>query len=362
MQLVRTRRSRSRAATAAAIALALGMLALPAMAKQTINVGMVVAWPGYSFYALAQEKNLAPDYDIKVVNLEDPLAAQGMLASGKLDVLAGTLDYIPIAIEQNLPIVNVAYTNPSYGVDQIALAPGVETSQLTGHKIAAPEAYIGKLLMGVWLDKVGVAPSDVEWVNLNADEALGPMLSGDLAAAYMYEPWISKLTANLDGARSVANTSQPYFLKLGIFGDSIYMNSNFIRDHRQAALDMLRVRWKALQYWHDHTGEANAFIADFLQWPVADVESVIGTNGKYQDGGNYMLDFDQSARFCGVEDGEPPLGLKNGGFPDSVKLINKWWVKFGLVKKMHDPEAGIDCSLMGDLVKSGFSQHMEAGK
>ena len=39
--------------------------------------------------------------------------------------------------------------------------------------------------MGLFLDKNGILPGEVNWVNLNADEAVGPMMSGDLAAAYV---------------------------------------------------------------------------------------------------------------------------------------------------------------------------------
>ena len=45
-------------------------------------------------------------------------------------------------------------------------------------------------------EKNGIPVDDVEWVNLNADEAVGPMMSGDLSAAYMYEPWITNVVEN----------------------------------------------------------------------------------------------------------------------------------------------------------------------
>jgi NitT/TauT family transport system substrate-binding protein len=331
-------------------------------AKEKVKIGACVSWPGYSFYELVREKNMAPDYDIEVSIMEDPLGGHAMLAAGQLDIYACTLDYISFTIESDLPVTNVAYTNPSYGVDQITLAPGIEPQNLKGKKVSAPQAYIGQLLMGLWLDKHGITPKDVSWVNLNADEAVGPMLSGDISAAYMYEPWVSKLIASMPGCKSVANTSEPYFLEKGMFGDSIYMNKNFIKNRRKAALDMLRARWDAVGYWHDHTDETNKFFAKYLDWPVADVEAVMGTNGKYLLGGNYMFDFDESARFCGVLDGEPGLGQKHGGFLESVKTTNEWWVKLGVLKKVHDPAKGVDCSLMEDLLKEGYRQSFSARK
>ncbi len=333
-----------------------------AAAKEKIKVGACVSWPGYSFYELVRAKNMAPDYDIEVSIMEDPLGGHALLAAGQLDIYVCTLDYISFTIESDLPTVNVAYTNPSYGVDQIALAPGIKPENLKGKKVSAPQAYIGQLMMGFWLDKQGIAPKDVKWVNLNADEAVGPMLSGDISAAYMYEPWVSKLIASLPGTQSVANTSEPYFLERGMFGDAIYMNKNFIKNRRKAAIDMLRARWDAVGYWHEHTDEVNKYFAKYLDWPVEDVEAVMGTNGKFFLGGNYMFDFDESAKFCGVLEGAPGLGQKHGGFLETVKTTNEWWVKLGILKSVHDPAKGVDCSLMQDLVNENYRQAFKARK
>ncbi|HOV03517.1 MAG TPA: ABC transporter substrate-binding protein [Kaistiaceae bacterium] len=348
------------------LALALSLAASAALtsgavsAKETINVGICVSWPGYAMLEIAQEKNLIADYDLKITNFEDPLGGHAALAAGQIDVYGCTADYIPVAVASELNEVNVAYLNPSYGVDHVILAAGTTPADLKGKKVAAPQAYIGQLLMGLWLDREGIAPGDVTWVNLNADEAVGPMLSGDLAAAYMYEPWISKVLEAAPGAKSVVNTTDPDMLKTGIFMDSLFMNKDFIAKRRPAALAVLKAEWDARGYWHSNVEETNKLIADYLQWPVDDVASVIGTDGKSLEGGIYVFDFDESARTCGVLEGNPPFGLPNGSMPGSVALTNDWWVKLGLMTKKIDPAAGIDCSLMADLVAQGYRQSFSA--
>ena len=338
-----------------------GAAAIPSVqAKETINVGICVSWPGYAMLKVAQEKNLVPDYDMNITIFEDPLGGHSALAAGQIDVYGCTADYIPLTVDSGTDVVNVAFMNPSYGVDHIILAPDVKPEDLPGKKVSAPQAYIGHLLMGLWLDSQGITPDQVEWVNLNADEAVGPMLSGDLSAAYMYEPWISKVLEAMKGARSVVNTADPAMLKTGIFMDSLFMNKNFIAKNRKAAVAMLKARWDGLGYWHDHTEETNALIAEYLQWPLEDVGYVIGTNGKSFEGGIYMFDFDESARMCGVLDGEPPFGLANGSMSDVVTLTNDWWIKLGLMNNKIDAAKGIDCSLMGDLVASGYRQSFTA--
>jgi NitT/TauT family transport system substrate-binding protein len=73
-----------------------------------------------------------------------------------------------------------------------------------------------------------------------------------------------------------------------------------------------------------------------------------------------MYDFDESARVCGVLDGDPPFGLPNGSMADVVSLTNEWWIKLGLMNASHDASKGIDCSLMADLVNQGYRQSISA--
>ncbi|CUH65501.1 ABC transporter, substrate-binding protein, aliphatic sulfonates family [Thalassovita gelatinovora] len=344
---------------AAAAAIAAGGSA-GAAAADKINVGICVSWPGYAMLEVARQNDLIPDHDLKITIFEDPLGGHAALAAGQIDVYGCTAEYTPLVVDRGTDVVNVAFLNPSYGVDHVILSPEIETADLPGLKVAAPQAYIGHLLMGIWLDSEGISPDQVEWVNLNADEAVGPMMSGDLAAAYMYEPWISKVLEAKPGARSIVNTSDPDVLKTGIFMDSLYMNKNFIAENRDAALAVLKARWDGLGYWSTHVAETNKAMAKFLQWPEEDIGFVIGTNGKSFEGGIYMLDFDESARLCGVLEGDGPFGMANGSMVDSIALTNEWWIKLGLMDKKIDAAAGIDCSLMGDLAASGYRQELIA--
>lgn len=329
-------------------------------AAEKVNVGICVSWPGYAMLKVAEEAGIAPDLEFNFTIFEDPIGGHLATAAGQIDVYMCTGDYTPIIAERGTPVVNVGFTNPSYGVDHIILSPGVTSDNIKGKKVAAPQAYIGHLLMGLYLDSIGVTPGDVEWVNLNADEAVGPMMSGDLAAAYLYEPWITKVLENREGAASAIHTADPEMLRTGIFMDVMYMNKDFIADRRQVALDVMKARWDAVKYWHDNTEAANQIFADYLQWPVEDIGFVIGTNGKYFEGGIYIYDFDEAARACGVLDGDPPFGLPNGSVEDVASFVNEWWIKLGLMEQTVDVSSAVDCSLMGDLIESGYRQSLSA--
>lgn len=131
--------------------------------------------------------DLAEVYEINSVIFDNPLGGQATLAAGQIDIYECTGDYTPLAIDRGTGVVTVAFANPSYGVDHVILTPGKDPSNMKEARIGAPQAYIGQMLMGVWPDSENIPLNDVTWVNLVADEAVGPILSGDLVASYLYE-------------------------------------------------------------------------------------------------------------------------------------------------------------------------------
>jgi len=328
----------------------------PAMAAEKVKIASAVSWPAYAFWEIVKTQNLAPDLDLEVSILNDPMGGYAMLATGQFQVYGSTIDYAPIATEQKLPIRQVTFGTISNGVDQVMLAPGIKAEDLRGKRVAAPEAFVGHLLVGYWLRQKGISISDVEWVNLNADEAAGAMLGGDIAAAYMYEPWTSKVMEGLPGAVVIAKSNQPDIQQTAMIGDAIYMSESFLTEHRDTALKVLRAYFTAVQWWKDHPAEANEIISKNLEWPVTDTEFVWGKDGTGMDvEGVFPYTFEQAATACGVADGKMPFGLVKGQIFKAYEIAAENWKELGLVKTIVPAEKGVDCSLMADLVAAGFN-------
>jgi NitT/TauT family transport system substrate-binding protein len=43
-----------------------------------------------------------------------------------------------------------------------------------------------------------------------------------------------------------------------------------------------------------------------------------------------------------------------------ASFVNEWWIKLGLMDKTVDVSTAVDCSLIADLVKSGYRQSLSA--
>ena len=85
-----------------------------------------------------------------------------------------------------------------------------------------------------------------------------------------------------------------------------------------------------------------------MGFTMDDVQPILGGANNPDDGTLYMYSLEESARFCGVAEGEPPFGQRNGQITDHWALTNTWWVTFGLMTETIESAQGIDCSILKD--------------
>ena len=333
-------------------ALLIGLWAGSASAKEQVDISLF-SWPGYGFWFIADEKNLAPDLDLNISLIEDPYESFGMMSAGQLDVSSSTVEYGPIAASEDVPIKMVSYTNPSYGVDKIILRPGYDTAEdLKGESVAVLEGGLTQIFMAIWLEDNGVAFDEVEYRNLIMDDAVSAMIGGNVAAAELWEPFGSQILEILDGATVAATSSEDYWIETALLGDGMYMGEHFIEERPEVAAKTMDAYFDAVAFWKENPAEGNRIIAEALGFDVADVEQVIGATGETKEGGLHIFSRDQAARFMGLMDGEPPLGLSNGQIHDHWELTSTWWKKFGLISEVQETRAGTDFSVMEEMLES----------
>lgn len=327
-----------------------------AFAQEKVRIAGLT-WPPYGFWFIAQEKGLAPGLDIEYQAIEDPFQSFSLASSGQLDVISSTIEFAPIAAGENMPVSLVAYANLSYGSDRILARNDIRSAQdLIGKKVAVLEGGLAQLHMAIWLEENGVSYDQVEYVNLIMDDAASAMIGGDIAAAQFWEPFGQQLLENLEGAHVLAQSREPGWLKSALIADAVFMNTEFIAERNDVAVETMQALYDAIAWWRENPAEGNEIIARNFKMRVEDVELVLGKDGTGEDGGMYPYSFIEAARFCGVAEGNPPFGQVNGQITEHFSLINDWWVKFGLMSKKVDPAEGIDCSLLKSLQTAGYGQ------
>lgn len=330
------------------LALGLGILLGEAVAaKPTVRVSLF-SWPGYGFWFIAKEKNLAPDIELDIQIIEDPYESYAQMTAGKLDVTSSTAEYGPIAAATQSGIKMVTYTNPSTGTDKIIVAPGVESvADLKGKQVAVLEGGLTQIFMAMWLEKNGLKFDDVKYVNVIMDDAVAAMVSGKVAAGEFWEPFGGQVLKSLPGAKVMASSGEEEWQKSALLGDGMYMATAFLEKQPELARKAMQAYWDAVAWWKENPEEGNAIIAKAIKFDVADVEEVIG-QGK--GAGIYVFDLLEAGKFMGLIPGEPPLGMANGQIQQQWDTTSEWWLKFGLIPEPQPIEAGVSFTPLKELL------------
>jgi len=318
---------------------------------ETVRLSLF-SWPGYGFWFIAKEKNLVPDLDLEIAIIEDPYESFSLMSADALDVTSSTAEYAPIAADKGVPVKMVTYTNPSYGTDKIVLAPGITgASDLKGKSVAVLEGGLTQIFMGVWLEDNGVGIDEVTFTNLIMDDAVGALVGGEVSAAEFWEPFGSHALEALPGSTVSASSSDTGWIETALLGDAMYMSDSFLQEHPETAAKTMEAYFAAVDYWKANPDEANRIIAKALNFPLSDVEKVLGTSGEIYKGGIWVFDKTEAGRFMGLIPGELPLGLPNGQMADHWQTLTDWWLKFGLIDARQPMELGVDTAPLATILK-----------
>lgn len=312
-------------------------------------------WPGYGFWHIAIEKELAPELNIQYQTIEDPYESFNLVAAGQLDVVSSTAEFTPVGVERGLPVKLVAFGNLSYGTDKIVAGPGIESAaDLAGKEVAVLEGGLSQIFVAMWLEQNGQAYDSVTYRNIIADDAFAAMIGGGVAASEFWEPYGANTLKALEGSTVLAQSKEPFWLKHGVVADGVYMADALINDRRDVAVLTMKAMYDAIAWWKENPTEGNQIIAQGMGMSIADVELVLGKDGSGLDGGLYIYDFMEAAQFCGSAPGNPPFEQANGQIADHWNLVSEWWVKFGFIEEVKAPETGVECGLHKELYDSGY--------
>lgn len=329
-------------------------LAMPARAAEEVKISGFT-WPGYGFWFIARDKNLAPNLDIDYQTIEDPYESYNLVTADQMDVVSSTVEFSPIAAERGMPLKLVAFANLSYGTDKIVAGPGINgPADLKGKKVAVVEGGLAQIYVAMWLERNGHAFDSVEYANIIADDAFAAMIGGDVAASEFWEPYGSNVLKALEGSSVLSQSREDYWTSKAVIADGLYMNAKFIDERHDVALDTLKALYDAIAWWKKNPAEGNKIIASGMKMSIEDVELVIGKDGTSLDGGLYVYDFMEAARFCGAAPGNPPFKQTNGQMRSHYDLMSDWWLKFGFLKTRNPYEKGVNCGLHKELYNKGY--------
>ncbi len=202
-------------------------------------------WVGYEFMFLARHEGWISPQDAVLVEAGSATGALDLLASGKADGAALTLDEMLRAREQGLPLMAVLVFDISMGADVLLVKQGVETlAQLKGKRIGFEQSAVGALMLHKALEAAGLQAGDVQVVPATVDRHIEVWRSGKVDALITFEPISSRLLA--EDARRLFDSSR---IPDTIF-DVLAVTPTVAKHYHEALHQLVAAHFRGLTAFH----------------------------------------------------------------------------------------------------------------
>jgi NitT/TauT family transport system substrate-binding protein len=228
-------------------------------------------WAGYEFMFLAQREGWISPQDITLTETRSATESMQLLADGKADGVALTLDEMLRAREQGTPLMAVLIFDISMGADALLAKPGIDTlAQLKGKRIGYEQSAVGALMLHEALKAAALTPADVERVPATPDQHLQLWHSEKVDALITFEPTASQLQA--ENAHILFDSSK---IPNEIF-DMMVVHEDVFQARRQDVCGVARQWFRALDYMRQSPDDASSRIAKRLGVSAQEYKAMLG--------------------------------------------------------------------------------------
>ena len=244
-------------------------------------------WIGYSGAFVADAKGYFEDagLDVDFKQFPGPGDTLPALISGNLDIGLTTLHNLALAsLGQKKPLTSIYLLDTSNGADAIVAKKGIKSvKDLKGKKVAATDGEINHMMLIAALDENGMTQDDIEFVNMNADDAGGAFVAGKLDAAVTWEPWVTK-SKSAGGNVIFTSADIPDTIL-----DSVAVTPQTMKSKKAELVAFLAAIDKGVAYLRSNQDESAKIIGKVLDTPPADIIEMLSTDKIYDLADNKEL-------------------------------------------------------------------------
>jgi NitT/TauT family transport system substrate-binding protein len=228
-------------------------------------------WPGWFFWYLVKEKGFFEKNGVNVELVWFPVYSDSLsaLATGKVDANSQTLSDTLAPASKGIPLKAVLVNDNSFGGDGIVVKPGIQSLQdLKGKKVATELGTVDHLLMLTALNKSGMQEKDVNYVNMTVNDAGPAFIAGNLDAAVLWEPFLSKSIAEGKGKLLFSSKDTP-----GLIPDLLVFKEDFTKKRPDDVKKILNAWFDAVDYWKKNPEESLEIMAKAAETPLEEYKS-----------------------------------------------------------------------------------------
>ncbi|MFC0211288.1 ABC transporter substrate-binding protein [Paenibacillus chartarius] len=273
-------------------------------------------WPGWFVWYLVKEKGFFEKEGVKVDLVWFPVYSDSLsaLAAGKVDANSQTLSDTIAPASKGIKLKAVLVNDNSNGGDGIVVKPGISSLQeLKGKKVATELGTVDHLLMLTGLQKAGLKESDVNFTNMAVNDAGPAFISGNLDAAVLWEPFLSKALEEGKGKLLFSSADTP-----GLIPDLLVFKEDVAKNRPEDVKKIIKAWFAALDYWKANPEESLAIMAKAAETPVEDYKKGVGSVK--------IFSLDDNIKAFGKQQDLTSLsytGQKTAEFLKSVDMISK---------------------------------------
>ena len=226
--------------------------------QEPIKIGIVV-YPDSGVFYIAQEegffKKEGVNVDLVQIPVDNIFAA---LQTNQVQMAtAFAPDTMTILADAGILAKQILVTSLSSGADGMLVTKNIQKiSDLKDKKVYLTLGYPEHFFFDYEAQKAGLAPTDVQLVNLNSEEVGASFVSGKIDAGMTWEPWLSQGLERKDG--KILFTSRD---DLGVVISELVARNDLVASRREDVKKIMRAYFDAANWWNENVDKGNAIIS-----------------------------------------------------------------------------------------------------
>ncbi len=307
----------------------------PQSTKQVYRIGLG-PWIGFGPLYLAQEKGFFKEVGIQpeLTVITGLAERNSSLKSGKVDALAAPVDYFVLSAGNRLETTTVMAIDESVGGDGIVAKKSIESFQdLKGKKVAFQRGLPSEFFLRALLQRNGMSLDDLETFDMETAQAGAAFIAGQVDAAVVWEPWLTKAKEEGNGYILASTKEYP-----NLIVDCLAFNQKVVEQSPQDVQKIVDAVLKAIAYWQKNPEEANQIMAPFFELDAAKYAQILS--------GARFTDLARNREYFGTKENPGPIF-------EVAKQASDIWLKAGVIEVSVSPESIISTEFIERVGGSG---------
>jgi NitT/TauT family transport system substrate-binding protein len=242
----------------------------PAATTKPLTIG-ISGWPGWGAHYIAQAKGFYKEaglnIDIKTFSSFSDINTA--LLAGQLDMgYIGGAD-IMVLNQKGGNLKTVMLTDYSNGADGLVGRNITTLADLKGKKIAMEDTPYNAVFLNQALKKANLTEKDVQIVAMTTDAAATAIITGNVDAAVIYQPFLKKTVD--EGKCNILFTTEG----TNIIPNILAANAKVMSDRKEDLVAYLKAYAKAMELYRNNQADVMPIVAKEVGAPPEEVVGML---------------------------------------------------------------------------------------